>query len=122
MSKTMGELLDASDIKDLKDADVYFVVDRDADPKNQHRTLIRLGSQLSKPLGHNFNIITKEASTFKMYALIGMAHLHGYAVKVQTAYGDESVPRGILVVCEAGDDLTGVACTLQGLAPMGSLA
>jgi len=120
--RTIGEVLDATDIKDikdLKDADVYFVVDRDADPSVQQKTLIRLSSQLSKPLGHDYNIMTKEASIYKMYALVGMASLYGYTVKVQKDYKNGSVPRGVIIICEAGDDLTEVACTLNGLPSMG---
>lgn len=124
--KAMGEVLQpdeadakGKDFRELKDADVYFVVDRDADPKVQQRTLIQLASKLSKPLEHSFNIMTKEASVFKMYSLVGMASLYGYVFKVQKDYKNGSVPRGVLVVCEAGDDLTEVACTLNGLPSIG---
>ena len=109
------------DIKDLKDADVYFVVDRDAKPSEQQKTLIRLGSKLNKALEYNYNIMIKEASVHKMYALVGMASLYGYSVKVQQAYDNGSVPRGLYVVAEAGDDLTEVACTLNGLPSIGSI-
>lgn len=122
MSNTMEELLDTSDIKDLdklKDADVFFVVDRDAKPDYQQRTLIRLGSKLGRALEYKFNIITREASVSKMYSLIGMAHLYGYVFKVQVAYNDESYPKGILIVCEAGDNLSEVARTLDGLSAIG---
>ena len=127
--KAMGELLQpddpeapgmpGEDIKDLKDADVFFVVDRDTKPDHQQRTLIRLGSKLNRSLEYNFNIITKEASVFKMYSLIGMAHLYGYVFKVQVAYNDGSVPKGVLIVCEAGDNLSEVARTLDGLPSIG---
>jgi len=118
LHQTMGEVLDASDIKDLKDADVYFVVHRDANPSEQQRTLIRLGSKLNKALEYNYNIMVKESSTFKMYALIGMASLYGYRVNVQQAY-DNGGPKGLYVVAEPGDDLSEVARTLQGLPSMG---
>ena len=107
------------DIKDLKDADVYFVVDRDAEPSEQQKTLIRLGSKLNKALEYKYNIMIKEASIHKMYALVGMASLYGYSVNVQQAYGHHGIPRGLYVVAEAGDDLTEVACTLNGLPPIG---